>query len=90
MFPVENEKVALVCASMVVTYDIKFSATGADRHNGILMSLLLLVTVTVNRLLSKGMSNIYLKVVTETLSKLQFSGLKKKLSPGQFLGSSNI
>ena len=90
MFPVENEKFALVCASMVVTYDIKFFPTGADRHNDILMSLLLLVTVTINRLLSKGMSNIYLKVVIETLPKLRFSGLKKKLSPGQFLGSSNI
>ena len=27
----------------------------------------------INRLLSKGMSNIYLKVTTETFSKLQFS-----------------
>ena len=35
-----------------------------------------------NRLLSKGMSNIYLKVTIETFSKLQFSGFKN-LSPGQ-------
>ena len=34
---------AFFCASMVVTYDIKLSRTGADRHDGILMSLLLLV-----------------------------------------------
>ena len=75
MFPVKNEKLALVCASMVVTYDIKLFGTWADRHIHILMSLLLLVAVTINRLLSKGMSNIYLKAVIETLPKLRFSGL---------------
>ena len=31
----------------------------------------------INRLLSKEMSNIYLKVTIETFSKLQFSGFKK-------------
>ena len=31
---------------MVFTYYIKLSRTGADRHNGILMSLLLLVAET--------------------------------------------
>ena len=31
---------------MVVTYYIKLFRTGADRHNGILMSLLLLVAET--------------------------------------------
>ena len=31
----------------------------------------------VNRLLSKGMSNIYLKVTIEMFSKLPFSGFKK-------------
>ena len=36
-----------------------------------------------NRLLSKGMSNIYLKVTIETFSKLRCLGLKKLL-PGQF------
>ena len=30
-----------------------------------------------NRLLSKGMSNIYLKVTIDTFSKLRFSGFKK-------------
>ena len=30
----------------------------------------------INRLLSKGMSNIYLKVTIETFSKLRFSGFK--------------
>ena len=39
----------------------------------------------INRLLSKGMSNIYLKVTIETFSKL-FLGLKN-LSPGQFWGA---
>ena len=32
---------------MVVTYYIKLFRTGADRHNGILMSLLLLVAETI-------------------------------------------
>ena len=32
--------------SMVITYYIKLFRTGADRHNGILMSLLLLATET--------------------------------------------
>ena len=30
-----------------------------------------------NRLLSKGMSNIFLKITIETFSKLRFSGFKK-------------
>ena len=46
-FPVENGKLALVRASMVVTYYIKLFYTGADRHNGILMSVLLLVAETI-------------------------------------------
>ena len=40
----------------------------------------------INRLLSKGISNIYLKVTIETFSKLRFSGFKN-LSPGQFWGA---
>ena len=36
-----NAKIALLCASMVVAYYIKLFQTGADRHNSILMSLLL-------------------------------------------------
>ena len=46
MFPVENGKFALVRASMVLTYYFKLFHTGADRHNGISMSLLLLVAKT--------------------------------------------
>ena len=38
-----NAKIALLRASMVVIYYIKLFRTGVDRHNGILMSLLLLV-----------------------------------------------
>ena len=38
-----NVKIALLRAPMVVTYYIKLFRTGADRYNGILMSLLLLV-----------------------------------------------
>ena len=45
----------------------------------------------INRLLSKGMSNIYLKVTIEKNWRSQnFDFLSlKNLSPGQFLGSSN-
>ena len=46
IFPLGNGKVALLRASMVVTYYIKLFRTGADRHNGILMSHLLLVAET--------------------------------------------
>ena len=45
--PVENEKIALARAPMVVTYYNKLFSTGADRHNGILLSLLLLVAETI-------------------------------------------
>ena len=38
-----NAKIALLHASMVVTYYIRLFWVGADRHNSILMSLLLLV-----------------------------------------------
>ena len=41
-----NAKIAILCASMVVTYYAKLFRMGADRHNDILMSLLLLVTET--------------------------------------------
>ena len=40
----------------------------------------------INRLLSKGMSNIYLKVTTETLSKLRFFGFKKICHQVSFWG----
>ena len=46
-FPVKNGKISLVLESMVVTYYVKPFRTGADRHNGILMSLLLLVAETI-------------------------------------------
>ena len=51
-FPVENRKIAIVRASMVVTYYIKLFRTRADRYSGILMSLLLLVAETINVVLS--------------------------------------
>ena len=35
----------------------------------------------INRLLSEGMSNVYLKITIEMFSKLRFSGLKN-LPPG--------
>ena len=37
---------------MVVTYYIKFFRTSADRHNGILMSLLFLVAEIINHIIS--------------------------------------
>ena len=42
-----NAKIALLRASMVVTYYIKLFRMGADRHHGILLSLLLLVAETI-------------------------------------------
>ena len=42
-----NAKIALLHASMVVTYYIKLFRTGADRLNGILISLLLLAAETI-------------------------------------------
>ena len=44
-FPIENWKIVLARASMVVTYYIKLFRTGPT-HNGIFMSLLLLVAET--------------------------------------------
>ena len=38
----------------------------------------------INRLLSKGISNIYLNVTTETFSKLRFSRLKKVVTRSVF------
>ena len=43
-----NAKIALLRASVAVTYYIKLFRTGAGKHNGILMSLLLLVAETTN------------------------------------------
>ena len=48
-----NTKITLLRASMVVTYYIKLFRTGADRHNSILMSLLLLVAETIKRSISR-------------------------------------
>ena len=48
VFAVENRKITLLRASMVVTYYIKLFRTGADRHNDMLMSLPLLDAGTIN------------------------------------------
>ena len=63
-----NAKIALSRASMVVTYYIKLFRTGADRHNGIVISLLFLVAETI----SKGKSKIYSSEKL-TFSKVWFS-----------------
>ena len=48
--PANKAKIALLCASMVVIYYTKLFHTLAERHNGILLSLLLLVTETIRSL----------------------------------------
>ena len=53
VFPVINKKIAVLSAHTTVTYFIKFFCTGADRHNGILTCLLLLVAETINSVLIK-------------------------------------
>ena len=45
--PVENRKIALARAFMVVTYYIKLFRMGNDRDNSILIFLLLLVAETI-------------------------------------------
>ena len=59
VFPVESGKIALVHASMVVTYYVKLLLTGANKHNGILMSLLLLVAETVNLIFKDSRGECY-------------------------------
>ena len=44
-----NAKITPLRVSMFFTYYIKFFRTGTDRHNGILMSLLLLVAETTRK-----------------------------------------
>ena len=70
-FPVEHGKIALVRASIVVTYYIKLFRTGDDRHNGILMSLLLLVAETIKSIFrhfsSKQINPTFLKGESATL-----------------------
>ena len=46
VFLVVRVKIAIARVSMVLTYYIKFFRMGTDRHNGILMFLLLLVADT--------------------------------------------
>ena len=49
VFLVKSRKIALVRGFMVVTYYIKLFCTGADQHNGILMSLLFLAAETIKQ-----------------------------------------
>ena len=65
-FPVEKRKIAHVRASMMVTYYSKLFRTGADRHNGILMYLLLLVAETINFVIF---------LVLSLIDKLSFSSM---------------
>ena len=52
-FKAKNRKIALLRASMLVACYIKLFRTGTDRHNVILISLLLLVAKTEIKLLEK-------------------------------------
>ena len=47
-FTIWNSKIVLLRTSAVVTYYIKLFRTGADRQNGVLMSLLFLVAKTIS------------------------------------------
>ena len=49
-FTTRNAKIALLPTSMVITYYIKLFRRGADRHNGVLISLPLLVAHTIDTL----------------------------------------
>ena len=65
-----NTKIALLRASMVVTYYIKLFWMGADRHNGILMSLLLPVADTITLEANYGLQiNKWSKVTNLKLEK---------------------
>ena len=76
-FTNEKAKIALWCASMVVTYYIKLFRTRADRHSGILMSLLLLlVAETISWLLYTKLQNntiSCLALFTRTFKTKQYS-----------------
>ena len=75
VFPIENWKNAPVRVSMVVNYYVKLFRTGADRFNGILMSLLLVVVETINYLKScKSGTLVFHKFLTKIISS---KGLKK-------------
>ena len=63
VFSVKNRKIALLRTSMVFTYYIKLFRTDADRHNSILMALLLLVAETIIKILIQ----IYYKYTTNIL-----------------------
>ena len=63
--PVEKRKIALAHASIVITYYIKLFCTGADRHNGILMSLLLLVTETIRLYYINLARRYYIVIIVE-------------------------
>ena len=56
-----------VCVQMIVTYYIKLFRTGAERHNGILMFLLLLIAETITL---EHLANILYDSFFETLVSL--------------------
>ena len=61
---------------MVVTYYIKLFRTGADRHNGILMSLLPLVAETNMQVYAKYIRN---KMQDSTFADIDFSNFSSSI-----------
>ena len=64
-FQSKTEKIKLVHASMVVTYYIKLFRAGAERRNGLFISLLLLVAET--------------KITPQKMSEIKYKSLEKNL-----------
>ena len=63
----KSRKISLLRASIVVTYYIKLLRTGADRQNGLSMSLLLLVAETTSHFLCCLKGDIHAKVATRNV-----------------------
>ena len=77
-FPVENGKIAFVCASNIVTYYIKLFRTGADRHNGILMSHFLQVAETM--ILHASIFILFSQFIFSILTRFQFASNVQNLT----------
>ena len=58
-----DAKIALLHASMVVTYYIQLFQTGADRLNGILISLLLLAAETITSVSATKTASVKMKAI---------------------------
>ena len=95
-FIIWNAKIALLHASMVVTYYIKLFQVGANRHNNILMPLLLLVAETIilhtfleadvqRSSVKKGFLRHFVKFIGKTLCQSLFFNIVAVLTPATLL-----